>query len=284
LFEIQERRVQRRQTVRHGAILACHARDVPSRSPKDTFITVYGRKPVLEALTDPALTVDKIITADNARGDSLSAILSAARARGVPVQRASAHRVKVLAGNGRHDQGVLADVIAPAMRPLADYLEELADLPADTPCALLVLDAVTNPANVGMVLRSATAAGLDGVVMPRRGVPAIDPLVIKASAGVAFRARVLRAATAAEACALLKAAGIRVLGLTSGAPTSLLHDPLPERLALVLGNETEGLSEEVRGQLDGTVSIPMRGGVESLNVASAAAVASYELLRRREAR
>src|SRR4051794_34258134 len=149
---------------------------VPPRSPKDTYITVYGRKPVLEALSDPDLTVDKVITADNARGGSLSAILSAARDRRVPVQRATAHRVKVLAGNGHHDQGVLADVVAPKMRLVAEFVSAL---PAEAPCALLVLDAVTNPANVGMVLRSATAAGLDGVLVPRRGVPAIDPLVIK---------------------------------------------------------------------------------------------------------
>jgi 23S rRNA (guanosine2251-2'-O)-methyltransferase len=255
--------------------------DVPARSPKDTFITVYGRKPVLEALSDAALTVDKVITADNARGDTLRAILSAARARGVPVQRASAHRVKVLAGNGHHDQGVLADVVAPRMRPVTEYLAELAELPGDTPCALLVLDAVTNPANVGMVLRSATAAGLDGVLLPRRGVPAIDPLVIKASAGVAFRAPVLRASTAEEGCAALRSAGITVLGLAGDARRSLMRDPLPERIALVLGNETEGLSEAVRAELDGTVAIPMHGGVESLNVAGAAAVAGYELLRRR---
>lgn len=254
---------------------------MPPRSPKDTYITVYGRKPVLEALRDPALTVDKVITADNARGDTLTAILRAARERGVPVLTASPHRVKVLAGNGHHDQGVLADVLAPRMRPVHDYLEELAEWPGDTPCALLVLDAVTNPANVGMVLRTATAAGLDGVLVPRRGVPAIDPLVIKASAGVAFRAPVLRAATAAEGCAALRTAGITVLGLAGDGDTSLLGDPLPERIALVLGNETEGLSEAVRAELDGTVSIPMHGGVESLNVASAAAVASYELLRRR---
>ena len=243
------------------------------RSPKDTFITVYGRKPVLEALDDPGLLVDKVIMAEGVRGEPVQAILAAARDRGVPVQRASAHRVKVLAGNGRHDQGVLADVLAPRMAPVADFLDELVG-----PAAVLVLDRVTNPANVGMILRSATAAGLDGVLLPRRGVPAIDPLVVKASAGVAFRAPVLRAATAEEGCAALRDAGFGVFGLETGGP-SLLDADLPGRVALVLGNETDGLSAEVRTELDGVLAIPMHGGVESLNVASAAAVAAYALLR-----
>lgn len=248
-----------------------------TRSPKDTFITVYGRKPVLEALDDATLRVDKVIVADGLRGDPVREILDAARHRGVPVQRATAHRVKVLAGNGRHDQGVLADVVAPRMAPVEEFLAELG---ADGPASVLVLDGLTNPANVGMILRSATAAGLDGVLLPRRGVPAIDPLVVKASAGVAFRAPVLRSATAEEGCAALRTAGFGVFGLDAGGG-SLLDAELPERVALVLGNETDGLSEAVRALLDGVLAIPMHGGVESLGVASAGAVAAFELRRRR---
>jgi 23S rRNA (guanosine2251-2'-O)-methyltransferase len=248
-----------------------------ARSPKDTFITVYGRKPVLEALGDASLRVDKVILAENVRGESARAILDAARDRGVRVQRASAHRVKVLAGNGRHDQGVLADVVAPRMAPVADFLD---DIGPDAPAAILVLDRLTNPANVGMILRSATAAGLDGVLLPRRGVPAIDPLVVKASAGVAFRAPVLRSSTVEDGCASLRAAGFAIYGLDAGG-ASLLDAVLPARVALVLGNETDGLSASLRPALDGLLAIPMHGGVESLGVASAAAVAAFELARRR---
>lgn len=247
------------------------------RSPKDTFITVYGRKPVLEALADTGLRVDKVIVAEGLRGDPVRAILDAAHTRGVPVQRASAHRVKVLAGNGRHDQGVLADVVAPRMAPIAEFLDAL---DPDAAAAVLVLDRVTNPANVGMILRNVTAAGLDGVLLPRRGVPAIDPLVVKASAGVAFRAPVLRSGTVEEGCAALQAAGFALFGLDAGSE-SLLDAPLPARVALVLGNETDGLSETVRPLLDGLLAIPMHGGVESLGVASAGAVAAFELARRR---
>ena len=180
------------------------------RSPKDTFITVYGRKPVLEALEDRSLRVDKVIVAEGLGGEPVRAIIAAARGRQVPVQRASAHRVKVLAGNGRHDQGVLADVVAPRMAPVEEFLDGIGDGPG----AVLVLDRVTNPANVGMLLRSATAAGLDGVLLPRRGVPAIDPLVVKASAGVAFRAPVLRARHRGRG--VRDAARGRVRGLRAG--------------------------------------------------------------------
>jgi 23S rRNA (guanosine2251-2'-O)-methyltransferase len=247
------------------------------RSPKDTFITIYGRKPVLEALGDSGLRVDKVVLAEGVRGEPVRAILDAARGRGVPVQRASAHRVKVLAGNGRHDQGVLADVVAPRMAPVAEFT---AALDPGAPAAVLVLDRLTNPANVGMILRSATAAGLDGVLLPRRGLPAIDPLVVKASAGVAFRAPVLRSGTVEEGCAALAEAGFGLYGLDARGD-SLLDAALPGRVALVLGNETDGLSASVRPLLDGLLAIPMHGGVESLGVASAGAVAVFELSRRR---
>ena len=248
-----------------------------SASPRDSFITVYGRKPVLAALADPALSIDKVLMADHAQGDTIREILDAAAHRQVPVHRVSAHRVKVLAGNGRHDQGVLADVVAPRMRPLQDALPELG-----SPVALLVLDAITNPANVGMILRTATAAGFGGVVLPRRGVPAIDPLVIKASAGVAFRAPVLRCATATQACTLLRAAGFAVLGLSGSAPDAapVFAAMAPPQVAYVLGNETTGITPPVAAQLTGWLRIPMAGGVESLNVASAAAVVCFEWARR----
>lgn len=246
------------------------------RSPKDTFITVYGRKPVQEALDDVALHVDKVVVAVGLRGEPIRAILDAARARAVPVQRASAQRVKVLAGNGHHDQGVLADVVAPRMALVAEFLDELGAGAA----AVLVLDRLTNPSNVGMILRSATAAGLDGVLLARRGVPAIDPLVIKASAGVAFRAPVLRSDTVEDGVAALRKAHFTVLGLAAGG-ASLLEGGLPARVALVLGNETHGLSDTVAPLLDGLRGIPMHPGVESLGVAAAGAVASFELARRR---
>lgn len=247
---------------------------MPEISPKDRFVTVYGRKPVLEALADESLTVDKVVLADTARGAAAGEILRAAGARGVTVQRASAQRVKVLAGNGKQDQGVLADVVAPRMRPLSSALA------SRPPASVLVLDGITTPANVGMIIRTATAAGLGGIVVPRRGVAGLDPLVVKASAGVAFRAPLLRCATAAEAAIALRGAGYRLFGLDGGARRSVFDGSFPARSAFVLGGETFGVGPEVRESVHEWLHIPMAGGVESLNVASAAAVLCFELVRR----
>lgn len=247
---------------------------VDGPSPKDRFLTVFGRKPVLEALADRDLRVDKVVLADNARGAAAREILDAASVRSVRVERASAHRVKVLAGNGKQDQGVLADVVAPRMRRLTDAL-------TGNPASVLLLDGITTPANVGMIIRTATAAGIEGIVVPRRGVASIDPLVVKASAGVAFHAPILRCYTAVEAATELRAAGYPLFALDGSARTGLFTADLPRRAAYVLGGETGGVSPEVRASVTEYLSIPMSGGVESLNVASAAAVLCFELVRRR---
>lgn len=245
-------------------------------SPKDRFITVYGRNPVREVLADPDLQVDKVVLADNARGEGVREIQQAARARGVVVSRASAERVKKLAGNGRQDQGVFADVVAPRMRTLAAALAD----PTGLPDRLVLLDGITTPANVGMILRTATAAGVGGIVVPRRGVASLDPLVVKASAGVAFHAPILTCPTAGEAAAALARAGVHLVGLDAAGQESLYDAHLPTPVALVLGSESSGHSPEVAGAVDTWVSIPMATGVESLNVAAAAAVVCFELMRR----
>lgn len=233
------------------------------------FITIYGRMPVLEALLDEGVRVEKVLLARTARGDSVDEILAAARRRSVPVQKVAPEKVTRVSGNGRHDQGAVADVEAPGLRQLEE------EIPGGR-LALLVLDGVTNPANVGMIIRTVTGAGLDGIVLPRAGSPDVGPLVVKASAGVAFRARIYRSTTAAVAVDRLRGAGVEVVGLRGDAGQSLFDAELPERVAFVLGNETDGVSVGV----DRWVSIPMANGVESLNVAIAAGLVAYEVSRR----
>jgi 23S rRNA (guanosine2251-2'-O)-methyltransferase len=252
------------------------------RSPRDAFVTVFGRKPVMEALDDPSLDVDKVVLAANARDRSADEILRKAAERGVPVRREPPAFVTRLSGSGRHDQGVVADVRAPRMAALEGFL---ADLPPGSgdPVGVLVLDGVTTPANVGMVLRTATAAGMDGIVLPRRGTASVGPLVIKASAGVAFRAPILNCATAELALEALGEAGFTIFGLEAGAGQTVFDAAYPPRCAFVIGGETAGVSPEARPWVHDWVSIPMAAEVESLNAAAAATVVAFELARRRRA-
>jgi len=232
--------------------------------------------PVLEALLDERAQVAKVVVARTARGEAIDRILAAAAERAIRVERADAQRVTRISRNGRHDQGVVADVASPGLAELDGWLASRTG-----PLDLLVLDGVTNPANVGMVIRTAVAAGLDGVVLPRAGSPDVGPLVVKASAGVALAAPVLRTATAAEAVRLLHAAGLEVIGLAATAVTPIWTTAVPARAAFVLGNETDGVSAAVAATVDRWCAIPVQGGVESLNVAATAAVVAFEVARRR---
>lgn len=239
-------------------------------------VTVYGRVPVLEALEDEAIPVQRVVIDRDDRSEPARRILDAATRRGVPVTRSSGAKVTRLSGNGRHDQGVVAEIDAPLVSPLVDWLPG-----REGPAVVLVLDGVTNPANVGMILRTAAAAGVAATAVPEVGSPGIGPLVIKASAGLAMRTPILQTATASDAVSHLAAAGFAVVGLRGHEAESLYAADVPDRVALVLGNETDGVSAAVSELVERWLSIPMAAGVESLNVAVAAGVAVFELARRR---
>lgn len=245
----------------------------PSVSPRDQYLTVYGRNPVLEALADRRLRPVRLVIAEGARGEAIARIVRAARSHQLLPDYLPAHRVSLLSGNGRQDQGVMLDVSTPALGPLTDWLARSPAGPA------LLLDGLTNPANVGMIIRSAAAAGC-AVVVPRRGVAELGPLVVKASSGVLFTATVARHATARGAAEELVEAGFTLVGLRghSGTP-SMWEETWPDRCVLVIGGEKEGVSPEVSDLVAWWRRIPMANGVESLNAAVAASVACFDLCR-----
>jgi 23S rRNA (guanosine2251-2'-O)-methyltransferase len=236
-----------------------------------------GRKPVIEALHDDSLTIEKILVSDKAHGPEIQTITGMAASRRVTIEHVSETKVTAVARSSRHHQGVVADVVAPAMQQLSEFCEQRRR-GKDWACSVIVLDHVHNPANVGMILRSATASGIDGVVVPFKGTAEIGPVAIKASAGVAFRAPILRVGDTAEAMELLSEHRFEVFGLhTGGEP--LFDADLPERAAFVVGNESAGLSPEASAACSRTLSIPLDNGVESLNAAVAASLVAYELRR-----
>ncbi|GAB5364801.1 hypothetical protein AAMO2058_001001400 [Amorphochlora amoebiformis] len=258
---------------------------------RDYFVTIYGRKPVLEGLRDPSLRIDKLLVAKGSRGNLVFDILRAADDRGIKPKRWSIEQVNKVSGNPRQDQGVALDIIHPK-RFVDEWLQQLKGEVPLRP--ILLLDNVRNAQNIGMILRTATASGAEAVILPRKGSPGISPLVIKASAGIALRAKVLHCEDAIQAATALKAHGMRLYGLSGSKEAEDLFSneklfstddkpkQRPEPFGVwVVGNESEGISPEVGSIIDRWVKIPMEGDVESLNVANAAGIVLFELMRRR---
>jgi 23S rRNA (guanosine2251-2'-O)-methyltransferase len=229
--------------------------------------TVYGIRPVVEALNSGRRRVFEVI---DAVGDEK--VAKAAGARGVDVKRASLQRVDELARGGVH-QGVVARVEPYPYSGLQEILSAHKPL-------VLVLDGVTDPRNLGAVLRAADGAGASGVVIPKDRAVGVTAAAVKASAGASEHVRVARETNLRRAIGTMKRAGLWVYAAEAGG-TPYTELDLAGPVGLVFGGEGRGVRRLVREECDGTASIPMFGAVESLNVSVASAVLLYEARRRR---
>ena len=237
------------------------------------MLTVYGRKPALEVLLDPSLTCHALHLADNNRDGGIIAELTAqAQRRGVNILWHNRAELARISKNGKQDQGVAVDIACPAFRTLEDFLHRFQQA---SPLRMLALDGISNPANLGMIIRSATAGLIDGIIWSRRGNAALGPLVIKASAGTLYRAPLVICPELPAALAHCRELGASVCALAASASQSLFAHRPSGHCIYVLGNETEGVSSAVSELADAHVSIPMANGVESLNVAVTASLIAY---------
>lgn len=228
---------------------------------------IYGIRPVIEALRSGRRRVLEVLDAAGDEG-----VRKTAAARGVEVKKVSRQRVDELARGGVH-QGVVARV---EPYPYSG-LEEILSAPEPL---VLVLDGVTDPRNLGAVLRVADGAGASGVVIPKDRAVGVTAAAVKASAGASEHVRVARETNLRRAIGRMKEAGLWVYAAEAGG-TPYTELDLAGPVALVLGSEGRGVRRLVREACDGEVSIPMLGVVASLNVSVAAAVLLYEARRRR---
>ncbi len=234
-------------------------------------LTVYGRKPVLEALQADGVVCERLhLARSNRQADILDEIISLASRHGAEIREHERAALAHISRNAREDQGVAADIRWPGYAPLGDFL---ARSHAQT-TALLAVDGITNPQNLGMLLRSAAAAGV-AVLLPREGNCDIGSLAIKASAGAVFRASVVRCASLAEALGQLRKQGWRVAVLAADGDTSLFAPLGDGPRVFVLGGETSGAAAQTLATADERIFVPMANGVESLNVAVTAALVAY---------
>jgi 23S rRNA (guanosine2251-2'-O)-methyltransferase len=229
--------------------------------------TVYGVRPVIEAVRSRRREVFEVLDAAG-NGE----VAEAAAASGVPVQKVPRARIEDLARGGAH-QGVVARV---GPYPYSGLDEILA---APDPL-LAVLDGVTDPRNLGAVLRAADGAGASGVVIPKDRAVGVTAAAVKASAGASEHVPVARETNLRRAIDRIKEAGVWVYAAEVEGTTYTELD-LGGAVALVLGSEGRGVRRLVREGCDGAISIPMLGAVGSLNVSVAAAVLLYEARRQR---
>lgn len=213
----------------------------------------------------------------------LQAIISRARDAGIEVQSANRARLSQMSGDVRH-QGVVAEISRSTaldeagLRTLVET--RLQDSEADS-LLLLLLDGIQDPHNLGACLRTADAAGVDAVVVPRHGAARLGPAVSKVAAGAAEQLPVASVANLGRVLTWLADYGVRRIGTSDTAATSLFEARISGPVALVMGREQTGLAKGIAQRCDALVSLPMRGVVSSLNVSVATGICLYEILRQR---
>ncbi len=230
---------------------------------------IYGRKPVLEAIRSGNRAVTHVYLLQGSRDGVLDQIESHAKARGIPINLETRHRMDTLAGNDNH-QGVIAVAENYQYADLQDLLDIARD--KNEPAFILLLDEIEDPQNLGAILRSADAAGVHGVVIPKHRAADITAAVVKASAGAAEHVNTVKITNLNETIRKLKEANVWVVGADGEAEKNFFDYDYRQPVALVIGNEGNGLRRLVKENCDELVKIPMAGKMSSLNASVAAAL------------
>lgn len=233
---------------------------------------IAGRRPVLEALR--AKTAIRRIYVEPRRVDS--AVVEAAAARRIELASRDRAELERLSDGVRH-QGV----VAVADDYLFCSLDELLDV-AERPLVLIALDQVTDPQNLGAIIRSAVALGVDGLIIQKHRAAGITASVVRASAGATEHAAIARVTNLQRTLLSLSGAGLEIIGLDASADLDVRSlDPSDRGRVLVVGSEGKGLRRMVRERCDMVVQIHQEGPMDSLNASVAAAIAMYEIAGKR---
>lgn len=238
---------------------------------------IGGRNPVLEALR-AGRPMDTIYLAEGVRETGVREIRRLAQQRGVILQTVPRRKLDELLGTTHH-QGVVARVTPYTYLELEDLLQKLKG--HEHPPFLILLDGIEDPHNLGSILRTGDAVGIDGVIIPKRRSVGLTQTVIKVSTGAVEHVPVVRVNNMARCIERLQQDGIWVVGTDAAARQVYTEVDYDVPVALVVGSEGKGLSRLAREKADFLVRLPMAGHVNSLNASVAAAVLMYEVFRQR---
>lgn len=244
---------------------------------------VTGLRAVEQLLSTRAADVQKVYAEYQTANPRVEAVIALAGRHGVEVLSANRSRLAQLSGETRH-QGVVAEIRRSTMldeAALRTLVEERLTAEDGEPLLLLVLDSLQDPHNLGACLRTADAAGVDAVVIPRHGAAGLGPTVSKVATGAAESLPLATVANLSRVLGWMSDYGVLVLGTGDAATESLYDADLTAPLALVMGREHQGLSAGVAKRVTRLVSLPMHGSVASLNVSVATGICLYEARRQR---
>ena len=248
---------------------------------KDREDLIEGRNAVLEALR-AGRSIDKLYLAKGETDKTLAHIAARARAAGVVVVEADRRKLDALSASPtKAHQGVVAVAAVKDYCSLADILRVAEE--RGEPPFVLVCDEISDPHNLGAILRSAECVGAHGVVIPKRRSAGFTGIVDKTSAGAAEHVPVARVPNLPAALRELQERGLWIYGTAADGPADLWHTDFTGPPALVIGSEGEGMGRLVREHCDFLVRIPLRGKLDSLNASAAAGILMYEVLRQRTA-
>ena len=236
-----------------------------------------GRNAVTEALK-AGRTIDKVFLASGETDSTLRYIASLAKKAGTVVTYCDRRKLDTMSQTGAH-QGVIAMAAAmdySTVEEILAYAQEQGEPPL-----IVICDEITDPHNLGAILRTAECVGAHGVIIPKRRNAGLTPVVAKASAGAVEDMKVARVSNLASAIRTLKEQGVWVYGTAADGAAPLYRTDLTGPCAIVIGSEGEGMGRLVSEACDFMVSIPMRGRINSLNASNAAAILLYEALRQR---
>ena len=238
---------------------------------------IEGRNAVIEALR-AGTAIDKIYLAKGDTDSALGHIANTARANGVVVVNADRRKLDEMSRTHAH-QGVIAVAAVREYASIEDIFQR-AEERGEAPL-IVICDELSDPHNLGAILRSAECAGAHGVIIPKRRSVGLTATVAKASAGAVEYMKVARVTNINTAIAELKDKGVWVFGTAAEGSIPMYKADLTVPAAIVIGNEGEGLSQLVRKNCDVMVSIPMKGKISSLNASAAASILLYEAVRQR---
>lgn len=239
---------------------------------------IVGRNSVAEALKS-GRSINKIFIAKGQRQGSVREIIGDARKLGLVVQEVEPAKLDELAGNSRH-QGIVAMAAPIAYVEVEDILAAAAA--KNEPPFVVLLDELEDPHNVGAILRTADAAGVHGVLIPKRRSCPISATVAKTSAGAVEYVPVARIGNISQAIKQLKAAGLWIIGADMDGEKEYYETDMTGPVAVVIGSEGKGMGRLIKEQCDVIARIPMRGKINSLNASVACSLLLYEILRQRE--